>query len=68
MTVKVKDLPEALRDACTERGMIADAEVSPRQACTEYCAWHYGIGPFAGELIDLYNEAMLTQTKENLTK
>lgn len=37
--MKVKDLPQPLLSVCLDRGLIEDAEVSPRQACMEWAGW-----------------------------
>lgn len=66
--MKVSQLPMALQEACAERGLKPDAEVSPRQACLEWSAWHLGDDFWAKRIIDMYNETTVLQNRENAKK
>ncbi len=53
-TLKVRDMPPMLKDACLERGHSLDREFSPQDAVAEWAAWELGDGTWAYDMIGLY--------------
>lgn len=58
MTLRVADMPPALRNACLERGHSENDEMTPRVAVGEWAAWNLGDASWAATIIDLYAEAV----------
>ena len=61
MSLKVKDLPEELREALTEREFDPDQPIDPIDAVGEWTAWHLGDRYWGTRAIRLYLDACATR-------
>lgn len=55
--MKVSDLPDELNDACLQRGLAFDEDITAEEAVEEWAGWHIGDPSWATSIIALLKEA-----------